>query len=85
MAKGGDKKPAKGGKGKDDSEGQGKGGGKGLKAAKSINVRHILVRLFFFFFFFDPAINITAYQLPVRETLEKRRSAGKVTQRGQIR
>jgi hypothetical protein len=40
-AKGGDKK----GKGKDASEGdKGKGGGKGLKPATSINVRHILVR-----------------------------------------
>lgn len=43
-AKGGDKK----GKGKDASEGdKGKGGGKGLKPATSINVRHILVRKFF--------------------------------------
>jgi NIMA-interacting peptidyl-prolyl cis-trans isomerase 4 len=43
-AKGGDKK----GKGKDASDGdKGKGGGKGLKPATSINVRHILVRKIF--------------------------------------
>ncbi|RHZ49877.1 Peptidyl-prolyl cis-trans isomerase pin4 [Aspergillus turcosus] len=42
-AKGGDKK----GKGKDASEGdKGKGGGKGLKPATSINVRHILCEKF---------------------------------------
>ncbi|PKX94731.1 peptidylprolyl isomerase [Aspergillus novofumigatus IBT 16806] len=42
-AKGGDKK----GKGKDVSEGdKGKGGGKGLKPATSINVRHILCEKF---------------------------------------
>lgn len=41
--KGGDKK----GKGKDASEGdKGKGGGKGLKPATSINVRHILCEKF---------------------------------------
>lgn len=47
-AKGGDKKSAAKGKGKDageDSGGKGKGKG-GLKAASSINVRHILVRFF---------------------------------------
>ncbi|BDD59361.1 Peptidyl-prolyl cis-trans isomerase pin4 [Monascus purpureus] len=45
MGKGGDKKPAKGSKSKDQSgeKEKGKGGGKGgLKAANSINVRHIL-------------------------------------------
>ncbi|GIK02421.1 peptidyl-prolyl cis-trans isomerase pin4 [Aspergillus viridinutans] len=42
-AKGGDKK----GKGKDASDGdKGKGGGKGLKPATSINVRHILCEKF---------------------------------------
>jgi hypothetical protein len=52
-AKGGDKKGAAKGKGKDAEDAGGKGKGKGgLKAASSINVRHILVRPLPFVFHF---------------------------------
>lgn len=52
----GPKKDNKGGKGKgkDTADGDDKGKGKGLKAANSINVRHILVSIHFGFSTLDP-------------------------------
>lgn len=58
-AKGGDKKAAAKGKGKDAGEDAGKGKGKGgLKAASSINVRHILVCSLLFVVYWIPVYGL---------------------------
>lgn len=95
-AKGGDKKgPAKG-KGKDageDAGGKGKGKG-GLKAASSINVRHILVRFLSVgrpagclldFHKNQAADCMGSNTSTVRETLQERRGTREAAQWGQVR